>query len=108
MLIERRPTKRPLVYRSRASRRILYNQSERRLRSEPCGTDAVGHALANDGWSSMDEKKNKVLITVVTTCWAFMLWWWFISGGGFLGLLVSLVVAAVVGGATWFVMGLLA
>jgi hypothetical protein len=54
----------------------------------------------------MDDKKNKVLITVIAACWAFMLCWWMSSG--FLGLLISLVLAAVVGGAAWFVMGVLA
>lgn len=54
----------------------------------------------------MNDKKNRVLITVVVACWAFMLWWWF-SSGGFLGLTVSVLVGAIAGGIAWFVVGIL-
>ena len=53
-----------------------------------------------------DNLRNKVLITCLATCWAFMIWWWFFASG-IIGAVVSLIVAAIVGGITWFVYDLL-
>jgi len=56
----------------------------------------------------MDDKlKNQILITTVAVCWAFMGWWWLVSHGGLAGLIMSLIVAAVVGAGAWFAVLLL-
>lgn len=49
-----------------------------------------------------DATKNQVLITIVAACWAFMGWWWLVSHGGVGGLIMSVLVAAVVGAVAWF------
>lgn len=55
----------------------------------------------------MDDSKNKILITIVAVCWAFILCWWLLPVAWYWGLILSSLVAAIVGGAAWFAVDLL-